>query len=160
MSTRSAARKAEPWSSFLYSDPEGFQVKTVQFANGTTGRGLFADRNFDDKEFLLTYWGPRSTTKTSNFDYVMEVQEGKQAVFIDTSDEKNSRMARFINDKDRTVGVNCRMKKVIASSWQLAQFSLVSLNFLRDRKPFKTQCESHQVPMKKGPMSHQVLIEE
>ena len=30
MSTRSAARKAEPWSSFLYSDPEGFQVKTVQ----------------------------------------------------------------------------------------------------------------------------------
>ena len=46
MSTRSAARKAEPWSSFLYSDPEGFQVKTVQFANGATGRGLFG--------FLLT----------------------------------------------------------------------------------------------------------
>ena len=51
MSTRSAARKAEPWSSFLYSDPEGFQVKTVQFANGATGRGLFANRSFDDKEF-------------------------------------------------------------------------------------------------------------
>ena len=99
MSTRSAARKAEPWSSFLYSDPEGFQVKTVQFANGA-------------KEFLLTYWGPRSTTKTSNFDYVMELQEGKQAVFIDTSDEKNSGMARFINDKDRAVAANCRMKKV------------------------------------------------
>ena len=42
----------------------------------------------------------------------MEVQEGKQAVFIDTSDEKNSGMARLINDKDRTVAVNCRMKKV------------------------------------------------
>ena len=78
MSTRSAARKAEPWSSFLYSDPEGFRVKTVQFANGATGRGLFANRSFDDKEFLLTCCGPRSTTKTSNFDYVMELQEGKQ----------------------------------------------------------------------------------
>ena len=94
MSTRSAARKAEPWSSFLYSDPEGFQVKTVQISNGATGRGLFADRNFDDKEFLLTSWGPRSTTKTSNFDYVMELREGKQGVFIDTSEEKNSGMTR------------------------------------------------------------------
>ena len=112
MSTRSAARKADPWSSFLYSDPEGFQVKTVQFTNGATGRGLFANRNFDDNEFLLTYWGLRSTTKTSNFDYVMELQEGKQAVFIDTSDEKNSGMARLINDKDRAVAANCRMKKV------------------------------------------------
>ena len=63
MSTRSAARKAEPRSSFFYSDPEGFQVKTVQFANGATGRGLFANRSFDDKEFSLTYWGPRSTTR-------------------------------------------------------------------------------------------------
>ena len=87
-------------------------MKTVQFANGATGRGLFANRSFDDKEFLLTYWGPRSTTKTSNFDYVMELQEGKQAVFIDTSDEKNSAMARFINDKDRALAANCRMKKV------------------------------------------------
>ena len=95
MSTRSAARKAEPWSSFLYSDPEVFQVKIVQFANGTTGRGLFANRYFDDKEFLLTYCGPRSTTKTSNFDYVMEVQEGKQVVFIDTSDKKNSERRHF-----------------------------------------------------------------
>ena len=59
-----------------------------EFANGATGRGLIANRSFDDKEFLLTYWGPRSTTKTSNFDYVMELQERKQAVFIDTSDEK------------------------------------------------------------------------
>ena len=108
MSTRSAARKAEPWSSFPHSDPEGFQVKTVQFTNGATGRGRFANRNFDDKEFLLTYWGPRITTKTLNFDS----QEGKQAVFIDTSDEKNSGMARFINDKDRAVAANCRMKKV------------------------------------------------
>ena len=112
MSTRSAARKADPWSSFLYSDPEGFQVKTVQFANGPTGRGLFTNRNFDDRKILLTYWGPRSTTETSNFDYVMELQEGKQAVFIDTSDEKNSGKARFINDKDRAVAANCRMKKV------------------------------------------------
>ena len=48
MSTRSAARKAEPWSSFLYSDPGGLQVKTVQFTNGATGRGLFANKNFDD----------------------------------------------------------------------------------------------------------------
>ena len=80
MSTRSAAQKAEPWSSFLYSDPEGFQVKTVQFAMRTTGRGLFADRSFDDKEFLLTHWGPRSTTETSNFDYVMEVEEGKSGI--------------------------------------------------------------------------------
>ena len=112
MSTRGAARKAEPWSSFLYSVTEGFQVKTVQFANGVTGRGLFANRIFDDKEFLLTYWGPRSTTKTSNFDYVMELQEGKQAVFTDTSDEKNSGMARSINDKDIAVAANCRMKKV------------------------------------------------
>ena len=75
-------------------------MKTVQFANGATGRGLFANGSFEDKDFLLTFWGPRSTTKTSNFDYVMELQEWKQAVFIDTSDEKNSGMARFINDKD------------------------------------------------------------
>ena len=52
MSTRSAARKAEPWSSFLYPDPEGFQVKTVQFVNGATRRGLFAKGSFDDKEFF------------------------------------------------------------------------------------------------------------
>ena len=112
MSTRTAARNAEPWRSFLYSDPEGFQVKTVQFANETTGRGLFANRIFDDKELLLTYWGPRSTTKTSNFDYVIEVQEGTHAVFIDTCDEKDSGMVRFISDKDRSVDANCRMTEV------------------------------------------------
>ena len=33
----------------------------------------------------------------------MELQEGKQAVFIDTSDGKSSGMAQFINDKDRAV---------------------------------------------------------
>ena len=87
-------------------------MKTVQFANGATGRGLFANRKFDDKEFSLTNSGPRSTTKTSDFDYVMELQKGKQAVFIDTSDEKNAGMARFSNDKDRAVAANCRMKKV------------------------------------------------
>ena len=42
----------------------------------------------------------------------MELKEGKQAVFIDTSDEKNSGMARFINDRDRAVAANCRMKKM------------------------------------------------
>ena len=138
MSTRSAARKAEPWGSFLYSDPEGFQVKTVQFTNGATGRGLFVNRNLDDKEFSLTYWGPRSTTKTSKFDYVMELQEGKQAVFIDTSDEKNSGMARFINDKDRAKAANCRMRRslmtkveTIASSGQIVRFSPVSFIFYR-----------------------------
>ena len=78
MSTRSAARKAEPWSSFVYSDPEGFQVKTVQFANGTTGRGLFADRNFDDKEFLLTYWGPRSTTKGQTSTMLWKCKRGNK----------------------------------------------------------------------------------
>ena len=48
----------------------------------------------------------------TNFDYVMELQVRKQAVLIDTSEEKNSGMARFINDKDRAVAANCRMKKV------------------------------------------------
>ena len=42
----------------------------------------------------------------------MEVQEGKQAVFTVTSDEKKSGMARFINDKDGEVAANCRMKNV------------------------------------------------
>ena len=66
-----------------------------------------------DKEFLLTYWGPRRpTTKFSNYGYVMEVQEVEQAVFIDISDEKNSAMVRFIDDKDRAVAANCQMKKV------------------------------------------------
>ena len=98
-----------PHGALSFSNPEGFQVKTVQFAYGATGRRLFANRSFEDKQFLLTYWGPRSTTKTSNFDYVMELQEGKQAVFIDTSDERSSGMARFINDKDRAVAANCRI---------------------------------------------------
>ena len=51
MSTRSAARKAEPWSSFLYSDPEGFQVKTVQFANGTMGEGFLLTQILTTKSF-------------------------------------------------------------------------------------------------------------
>ena len=75
----------------------------------------------------------------------MELQEGKRAVFIDTSDEKNSGMARFINDKDRAVAANSvgwrksLMTKVgtISTSWQLARFSLVSLIFSQDRRAFK-----------------------
>ena len=51
MSTRSAAWKAEPWSSFLCSDPEGFQVKTVQFANGTMGEGFLLTQIFTTKSF-------------------------------------------------------------------------------------------------------------
>ena len=143
MSTRSAAQKAEPWSSFLYSHSEGFQAKTVHIANRATGRGLFANRNFDDKEFLLTYWGPRSTTKTSNYGYVMELQEVKQAVLIDTSDEKNSGMARFINDKARAVAANCRMKKVTDDQGRnhcifMATRPIQSGEFdLPERRPFK-----------------------
>ena len=136
MSTRSAARKTESWKDFLYSDPEGFIVQTVKFANGTTGRGLFVKKQFEAQEFLLSYWGPRRATQVANFDYVMEVQEGKDTVFIDTSDETNSGLARFINDKDKSVAANCRMKKVhdddgdhIASSWQLVLFFQVSLIF-------------------------------
>ena len=56
MSTKSAARKTESRCSFLFSDQERSRKKTVQFANGTTGRGLSANRIFDDKEFLLFYW--------------------------------------------------------------------------------------------------------
>ena len=116
------------------------------------GEDFFADTNFDDKEFLLTYWGPRSTTKTSNFDYVGEVHEGKHAVFIETSDKNNSGMARFINDKDRSVTGNCQMKKVTDDQSRnycifLANRPIQSgwLDFFRDRRSFKTQCESHQV---------------
>ena len=112
MSTRRAAGKTASWKDFLYSDPEGFVVQGVKFANGTTGRGLFVNRKFGAHEFLLSYWGPRRSTQVANFDYVMEVQEGKDRVFIDTSDETNSGLARFINDKDRSIAANCRMKKV------------------------------------------------
>ena len=111
MSTRSAAQKTESWKDFLYSNPGGFIVQTVKFANGTTGRGLFVKKQFEAQEFLLSYWGPRRATQVANFDYVMEVQEGKDTVFIDTSDETNSGLARFINDKDKSVAANCRMKK-------------------------------------------------
>ena len=69
-------------------------------------------KQFEAQEFLLSYWGPRRATQVANFDYVMEVQEGKDTVFIDTSDETNSGLARFINDKDKSVAANCRMKKV------------------------------------------------
>ena len=112
MSTRRAAGKTASWKDFLYSDPEGFVVQGVKFANGTTGRGLFVNRKLEAHEFLLSYWGPRRSTQVANFDYVMEVQEGKDRVFIDTSDETNSGLARFINDKDRSIAANCRMKKV------------------------------------------------
>ena len=134
MSTRSAARKTESWKDFLYSDPEGFIVQTVKFASGTTGR-LFVKKQFEAQEFLLSYWGPRRATQVANFDYVMEVQEGKDTVFIDTSDETNSGLARFINDKDKSVAANCRKRFMttradhIASSWQLVLFFQVSLNF-------------------------------
>ena len=76
------------------------------------GEGFLLSETLTTKSFCSLTGDREVQQKTSNFDYVMEVQEGKQAVFIDTSDEKNSGMARFINDKDRTVGVNCRMKKV------------------------------------------------
>ena len=90
MSTRRTARTVEPWKSFLYSDPDGFSVKEVKFANGTSGRGLFAEKKFETHDFLLTYWGPRKRSAVSNLDYVMEVQDGKGVVFIDTYDERNS----------------------------------------------------------------------
>ena len=136
MSTRSAARKTESWKDFLYSDPEGFIVQTVKFANGTTGRGLFVKKQFEAQEFLLSYWGPRRATQVANFDYVMEVQEGKDTVFINTSDETNSGLARFINDKDKSVAPTVEWKRFmttradhIASSWQLVLFFQVSLIF-------------------------------
>ena len=112
MSTRSVARKTESWKDFLYSDPEGFIVQTVNFANGTTGRGLYLKKQFETQEFLLRYWGPRRATQVANFDYVMGVQEGKDTVFVDTSVETNSGFAMFINDKDKSVAAKCRMKKV------------------------------------------------
>ena len=55
MYTRSTARKNESWKDLLYSDPEGFIVQTVKFANGTTGRGLFVKKQFEAQEFLLSY---------------------------------------------------------------------------------------------------------
>ena len=51
MSTRSAARKAEPWSFFLYSDAERFQVKTIQFANGPTGEGFLLTESLTNNSF-------------------------------------------------------------------------------------------------------------
>ena len=69
-------------------------------------------KQFQAQEFLVSYWGPRRGTQVANFDYVMEVQEGKDTVFIDTSDETNSGLAKFFNDKDKSVAANCRMKKL------------------------------------------------
>ena len=51
--------------------------------------------------------GDRKTTLT-----MMEVQEGKDTVFIDTSVETNSGLVRFINNTDKSFAANCRMKKV------------------------------------------------
>ena len=78
----------------------------------------------------------------------MEMQERKQAVFIDTSDEKHSAMARFINYKGRLVAANCRMKKVTGDQGRnhcffltvLARFSLVSLIvFYENQRALKSQ---------------------
>ena len=112
MSTRSAARKTDSWKDFPYSDLEGFIVQTVKFANGTTGRGLFVKKQFEAQEFLLSYCGQRRATQVANLNCVMEVQEGKETLFIDSSDETNSVLERFINDKDKSDAANCRMKKV------------------------------------------------
>ena len=98
MFTCNAARNTESWKDFLYSDPEGFVVQTVNFANGTSGRRLFVKKQFEAQELLLSYWGPKRATQVANFDYVMEVQEGKDTVFIDTYNETNSGLARVIND--------------------------------------------------------------
>ena len=87
-------------------------MKTVQLVKVTTERGLLACLSFDDKAFSLTYLGQRSTNKTSNFDYVLEVQKGKEVVFLDKLDEKNSGVARLINDKVREVAANCWMKNI------------------------------------------------
>ena len=51
MSTRSAARKAEPWSYFLYSDPEGLQVKTVNMQTGPRGEGFLLTEVLTIKKF-------------------------------------------------------------------------------------------------------------
>ena len=69
-------------------------------------------KRFEAQEFLLSFCGPKRATQVANFDYVMGVQEGKDTVIIDTSDETNSGLARFINDKDKSVAAKCRMKKV------------------------------------------------
>ena len=53
--------KQNPGALF-YTQTEGFQVNALQFANEAAVGGCFAKKKFDEKEFLKSYWVPRSST--------------------------------------------------------------------------------------------------
>ena len=135
MSTRRAAGKTASWKDFLYSDPEGFVVQGVKFANGTTGRGLFVNRKFEAHEFLLSYWGPRRSTQVANFNYVWKFRREKEfsstpqtrliLAWRGSSTTRTDQSPQTVEWK-RSMTIRADH---IASSSQLVLFSQVSLIF-------------------------------
>ena len=112
----------------------GLVVHIVNFTNIKIGRGLSVKQQFESQEFLVSYWRPRRATQVANFDCVREVQNEKDSVFIDTSDETNSGLAMFINDKKKLFAAKCRKEKILDDkvrpqciSWQLLGCSVRSV---------------------------------
>ena len=95
-----SARKAGPWSSFLYSDSEGVKVKTVQYANGVTGRG-----------FLLTKISTRNIFRL----FTGCNKNGSFRLCWRCKPYSLTRLTNIFRNSsiDPLVTANCRMKKII-----------------------------------------------
>ena len=136
MFTRGAGRKNELWKDFLYSDPEGFIVQTVKFANGTTGRGLFVKSNLKRKSFSWVIgdrWEQlKSPTLTTWWKFRMEKTQcsltlpmGRTLAWRGLSTTSTNQLPPTVEWK-RSMTTRADH---IASSWKLVLFFQVSLIF-------------------------------
>ena len=136
MSTRSAARKTESWKDFLYSDPEGFIVQTVKFANGTTGRGLFVKSNLKRKSFSWVFGGRGEQLKSPTLTTWWKFRREKTQCSLALPMRRTLAWRGLSTTRTNQLPPTVEWKRFmttradhIASSWQLVLFFQVILIF-------------------------------
>ena len=134
---------------FLLQDPSDFTVK--ESLSPTAGLGLFSNRLFGTREFLLIYRGDR-IARDDAVDNVYTFDSGPpDNVLIDASAREDC-IARFINDSDFLYKENCRPVQ-FRDKDGLVQIAFYTTRIVEAGEELRYNYQCQEAPWKNQPES-------
>ena len=133
----------------LLQDPSDFTVK--ESLSPTAGLGLFSNRLFGTREFLLVYRGDR-IARDDAVDNVYTFDSGPPDIVLIDASAREDCIARFINDSDFLYKENCRPVQ-FRDKDGLVQIAFYTTRIVEAGEELRYNYQCQEAPWKNQPES-------
>lgn len=96
---------------YLDKDPDGIEVRKVDYLSNVNGSGLFATKDFQRNDFIVNYRGVHCESAESD-PFVYKYEFNGKTRFIDARDPKSG-LGRYVNDIDPYHVANAKATKLV-----------------------------------------------